>query len=59
MVISIDANFRLRRRAISNEVRDPALSSGCGYFVEDKAYREYLKDRVTETEVRRTKLPNN
>lgn len=51
MVIAIDANFRLRRRAISNEDRDPALASGCGYFVEDSAYRGYLKDCVNEAEV--------
>ena len=51
MVIAIDANFRLRRRAISNEARDPALASGCGYFVADTPYRDFLKDRVDETEV--------
>lgn len=50
-VIALDANFRLRRRAISNEERDPALSSGWAYFVEDKPYREYLKSRVDNDEV--------
>ena len=51
-MIAIDANFRLRRRAISNEICDPALASGCGYFVEDNVYRQFLKDRVDEAEVR-------
>ncbi|KAI0691764.1 hypothetical protein BC835DRAFT_1256150, partial [Cytidiella melzeri] len=50
-VIALDANFRLRRRAVSNESRDPALSSGWGYFVADKPYREYPKDRVDNDEV--------
>lgn len=51
-VVALDANFRLRRRAISNEERDPPLSSGWGYFVQDKPYREYLKSRVDSDEVR-------
>ena len=50
-VVALDANFRLRRRAISSEERDPALSSGWGYFVQDKPYREYLKSRVDNDEV--------
>ena len=50
-VLALDANFRLRRRVISNEERDPALCSGWGYFVEDKPYREFLKTRVDDDEV--------
>lgn len=50
-VIALDANFRLRRRAISNESCDPALGSGWGYFVEDSAYREFLKNQVDDDEV--------
>lgn len=50
-VIAIDANFQLRRRVISNETRDPALSSGWGYFVEDVTYQEFLKNQVEDDEV--------
>lgn len=50
-VIALDANFRLRRRIISSEERDPALGSGWGYFVEDRTYREFLKARVNDDEV--------
>ena len=50
-VVALDANFRLRRRAVSNKVRNPALGSGWGYFVEDKQYRDYLKERVDNDEV--------
>ncbi|KAF7797869.1 hypothetical protein EIP86_009075, partial [Pleurotus ostreatoroseus] len=38
----IDANFRLKRRAVSSDARDPALGSGWGYYVEDTAYREHV-----------------
>ena len=55
-IIALDANFRLRRRAISNEERDPALSSGWGYFVQDGPYRDYLRDHVEDGEVSSGKL---
>ena len=42
MVIAVDANFRLKRRAISSNQRDPALGSGMGYFVEDTEYRKHV-----------------
>lgn len=50
-MIAIDANFRLKRRAVSNEERDPASGSGLGYFVEDEKYRETLKRYVDQEEV--------
>ena len=50
-VIAIDANFRLRRRVVSNEERDPALSSGWGYFVQDSQYRDFLRQQVDDDEV--------
>ena len=54
MFIAIDANFRLKRRAVSNETRDPALGSGWGYFVEDSDYRAHLREYVDQDEVRST-----
>ncbi|KAI0078284.1 hypothetical protein K474DRAFT_1706673 [Panus rudis PR-1116 ss-1] len=51
MFVAVDANFRLKRCAISNESRDPALSSGLGYFVEDKKYREHLAVNVSEPNI--------
>ena len=53
LFLAIDANFRLKRRAVSNEERDPALISGQGYFVEDKTYREHLTKFVKQEEVSR------
>ena len=56
MFIAVDANFRLKRRAISNEARDPALGSGWGYFVEDSPYRQYLRSVTDQKEVRSSNL---
>ena len=52
MFIAIDANFRLKRRAVSNETQDPALGSGWGYFVEDSNYRVHLRKYVEQDEVK-------
>ncbi|KAF7312717.1 CxC2 domain-containing protein [Mycena indigotica] len=42
MFIAIDACFRLKRRAISNELRDPGLGTGWAYMLEWHPYREHL-----------------
>ena len=54
LILAIDANFHLRRRAISNEVRDPAIGSGWGYFVESNAYKEYYMQHATQDDVSHT-----
>ncbi|KAG2132730.1 uncharacterized protein EDB93DRAFT_1242948 [Suillus bovinus] len=41
--VAIDANFRLKRRAISKEGTDPGLSCGWAYFVEETAYKFHLQ----------------
>ncbi|KAF8547239.1 hypothetical protein OG21DRAFT_1425225, partial [Imleria badia] len=46
LFVSIDANFRLKRRAVSNDEVDPSLSRGWGYFVEDLSYQSYLREHV-------------
>lgn len=50
-MIAIDANFRLKRRAVSNNARDPALGSGWGYFVEDTAYAAYVMQHASQEDV--------
>ncbi|KAF7305756.1 CxC2 domain-containing protein [Mycena chlorophos] len=42
MTIAKDACFRLKRRDVSNEIRDPGLMAGLGHFVEPEPYRKYL-----------------
>ena len=51
MLIAIDANFRLKRRAVSSNERDPALGSGWGYFVEDLPYREHVLKHADQDDV--------
>lgn len=40
--IGIDANFRMKRKKISNERFDPSLTNGYGYFVEQAGYQDHL-----------------
>lgn len=52
LVLAIDANFRLKRRAVSSNERDPPLGSGLGYFVESKPYREHILTYADQEDVR-------
>ena len=51
MFLAIDACFRLKRRMVSSERRDPALGSGLAYMVESGPYREYLRTTTNNQEV--------
>ncbi|KAK7022477.1 CxC2 domain-containing protein [Favolaschia claudopus] len=51
LILAVDANFRLRNRIRVNEIDDPSLGPGWGYFVEPNSYREHLKNYVNETEI--------
>ncbi|KAI6156579.1 hypothetical protein BKA82DRAFT_4325506 [Pisolithus tinctorius] len=44
LFVALDANFRLRRCAVSNNENDPSLSQGWVYFVEDTMFKRYLSD---------------
>ncbi|GJF00658.1 hypothetical protein PsYK624_169540 [Phanerochaete sordida] len=51
LIIAVDANFRLKRRAVSNDERDPPLGSGWGYFIKRKAYNAHLLQYVNQEEI--------
>jgi hypothetical protein len=51
LILAVDANFRLKNRLHANEHQDPSLGSGLGYFVNEEAYREHLKNYVGEEDV--------
>ncbi|KAK7053548.1 CxC2 domain-containing protein [Favolaschia claudopus] len=51
LILAVDANFRLRNRIRANELEDPSLGPGWGYWVEPESYREHLKNYVNETEI--------
>ncbi|KAG1738072.1 uncharacterized protein EDB91DRAFT_1249369 [Suillus paluster] len=50
LFIAIDANFRLKRQAISTDEADPSLSMGWSYFVEEKKFKTHLKEHLSETQ---------
>ncbi|KAF8070016.1 hypothetical protein FPV67DRAFT_1413223 [Lyophyllum atratum] len=42
LFLGIDANFRLKRKNVSSEERDPSLGDGWAFFVNEKAYKSHL-----------------
>ncbi|KAJ7023305.1 hypothetical protein C8F04DRAFT_1271494 [Mycena alexandri] len=42
LFIAINTCFRLKRRLVSSERKDPSLGPGWSFFTEDVPYREYL-----------------
>lgn len=48
LFIAIDANFRLKRKAVSSDDVDPGLNAGWAYFVEETKYKSYLSARSGE-----------
>ncbi|KAJ7059939.1 hypothetical protein C8F01DRAFT_1254038 [Mycena amicta] len=49
--IALDACFRLKRRMVSSERRDPALGAGWAYMVETAPYRAYLLTMTDQKEM--------
>ncbi|KAF7316918.1 hypothetical protein HMN09_00425900 [Mycena chlorophos] len=48
---AIDACFSLKRRLISNDIRDPPLGSGFAYMVEWEPYRQHILNITDEKEM--------
>ena len=42
-ILALDANFRMSRKAISNKGKDPSLTTGYGYFVDNGAFEAHLE----------------
>ncbi|KAJ7713311.1 hypothetical protein B0H14DRAFT_3523473 [Mycena olivaceomarginata] len=42
MFIAMDACFRLKRRLVSNELKDPSLGSGWSFLLQSAPYRKFL-----------------
>lgn len=42
MFLAIDANFRLKRKDVSSEAKDPGLGNGWTFYGEVKAYMAHL-----------------
>ncbi|KAH7918389.1 hypothetical protein BV22DRAFT_1024674 [Leucogyrophana mollusca] len=54
LFVAIDANFRLKRKAVSKDSVDPGLSRGWAYFVEELAYKTHLLERIDELQEKST-----
>ncbi|KAF6743217.1 hypothetical protein DFP72DRAFT_1080520 [Ephemerocybe angulata] len=54
LFLAIDGNFRLKRRKVSSDEKDPGLNGGWAFFVEEKAFREFIKLRWDEKQERST-----
>ncbi|THU87804.1 hypothetical protein K435DRAFT_866944 [Dendrothele bispora CBS 962.96] len=51
LYLAVDACFRLKRRLVSSEARDPGLGTGWSYFVEDAEFRQYLREVTDQREM--------
>ncbi|KAK7040000.1 CxC2 domain-containing protein [Favolaschia claudopus] len=51
LLLAVDANFRLKNRIRTNELEDPSLGPGWGYWVEPDTYKEHLKHYVNEKDI--------
>lgn len=51
LMVTEDANFRLKEQLVSSHSRDPGLVDGLGYFVGREKYEEYVISRASEADV--------
>ncbi|KAJ7126214.1 hypothetical protein C8R44DRAFT_618370 [Mycena epipterygia] len=51
LLLAVDANFRLKNRMRPNEIDDPSLGPGWGYWVESEKYKRHLKKYVNEKDI--------
>ncbi|KAF7321068.1 CxC2 domain-containing protein [Mycena chlorophos] len=51
LILAVDANFRLKNRVRANEIHDPALGPGWGYWVEPVGYKEHVKKYISESDI--------
>ncbi|KAG2743102.1 hypothetical protein P692DRAFT_201841926 [Suillus brevipes Sb2] len=59
LFLAIDANFRLKRKVVSNDSVDLSLSSGWAYFVDDEAYKGFLDSKSDNAQEKSTCLSHN
>jgi Kyakuja-Dileera-Zisupton transposase len=44
LFIGVDANFRLRRKDVSSDARDPGLNQGHAFIVGEAAFKSHLSN---------------
>jgi hypothetical protein len=54
LFLAMDANFRLKRKDVSSEEKDPGLGMGWAFYCEVKAYMKHVEENWGQVqEVRR------
>ncbi|KAJ6477917.1 hypothetical protein C8R47DRAFT_984594 [Mycena vitilis] len=51
LILALDANFKMKNHARTNEHYDPSLGPGWGAFVEPRKYRQHLRKYVAEKDI--------
>ncbi|KAJ6514876.1 hypothetical protein C8R47DRAFT_961701 [Mycena vitilis] len=51
LFLALDACFRLKRRMISSEIKDPGLGTGWAYVMENALYRHFLRTVTDQKEM--------
>ncbi|KAJ7123795.1 hypothetical protein C8R43DRAFT_1135846 [Mycena crocata] len=51
LLLAVDANFRLKNRMRTNEIDDPSLGPGWGYWVEPRKYNRHIKKYINEKDI--------
>ncbi|KAG0695571.1 hypothetical protein DFH29DRAFT_984920 [Suillus ampliporus] len=59
LFLAIDANFRLKCKAVLNDNVDPSLSRGWGYFMEEEAYKRFLRSSADSIQEKSTCSSHN
>ncbi|KAG1884824.1 uncharacterized protein F5891DRAFT_1202417 [Suillus fuscotomentosus] len=59
LFLTIDANFCLKRWAVSSDKTDPSLSQGWAYVREETSYKSYISDRAGNVQEKSTCLNHN
>ncbi|KAF7300467.1 hypothetical protein HMN09_00930700 [Mycena chlorophos] len=52
LFLAIDANFRLRRKDVSSEKKDPGLADGLSFFCETDVYMTHVKKHWNDRQAR-------
>ncbi|KAF8425033.1 hypothetical protein L210DRAFT_3421490 [Boletus edulis BED1] len=50
LFVSVDADFRMKRKDVSSDAADPGLNNGCAYFVEEGNYKSHISNRKDEVQ---------
>ncbi|KAG6836052.1 hypothetical protein H0H93_011949 [Arthromyces matolae] len=57
--VGIDANFRLKRKHVSSEERDPSLGGGWAFFVEETEYKNHISKTWDQKQPKSTCVSHN